>query len=168
MKSKKIKEILKFIIALTIVLSFFYFYVGGELFGGINNYKIEPVSTEMSAEIVQAYHIVLPKDVHIVNVIGYYWCIDGYTVIKLQGLTDIDELLNLNKSNYIEEYATQVNAIDNVSRIDNFAFYPNLKYMPATSNGISVLYDDDYVYLSIADCHVYGKQVNDVFAKYYK
>ena len=50
--------------------------------------------------------------------------------------------------------------------LDKFSLYPNTKYTP-TNLGITVLYDDNYVYLSIKSSHIYGKKIYEIFDKYY-
>lgn len=163
--AKMLKNIIKLIAALMVVLMPLYFFVGCAT-GGFESKSIQPVSEECEAEIIRASRIILPENARVVNVSLYHWAaINHYYVIKLEGIDDVYELKRLNSDNYIEECLEndmEINVIDDISALKGFTLYPYIKYFPKGA-AATVYYDKNYVYLSIDSAYYQGKDVSDVF-----
>lgn len=156
---------------LALFIAYLYFFVGGFFLGGIGKHEIKPVNTECSYDIIQACHVSLPQNAEIISISSHSLMGNiHYILIKMKGIDDPYELIELNKNNYIKEYedlcGDKMNVINNIRRLDKFSVYPNTRYLPKSAS-ITVLYDDDYVYLSIDSIHMYSKAVSKVFNEYY-
>ncbi len=166
---KILKTLLKLFLVGVLFLMFLYFYVGGYVLGGFVKHKIEPVSEEFSNELVEACHIVMPENTVITSVSFQSLGDLRYFLIKVEGVDDPNEFVELNKNTYIrefEEMGEKINVINGAYRLsDKFYLYPNIKYGPKFK-GITVLYDDDNIYLSVESSHIYGRKISDVFYKY--
>lgn len=169
---KKLLKIFGILLLSTVLsLSILYFYVGGYVLGGFVRHKIKPVSEEFSNELIDACHVIMPEN-SVITEVSFQSLTGGmvqYYLIKVEGVDDPNEFVKVNENNYIKEFeemGEKVNIIDGAYKLsDEFRLYPNTKYGPKFK-GITVLYDDDNIYLSVESSHIYGRKISDVFYKY--
>lgn len=147
---KKINSLIKFVIALSIVL-FVTYYIGGVMFDGFSKSTLQNAEAR-SAEIINAYGIILPGNTKVKELNGYHFMGKHYCVAKIE-YTDIDNIKTLNqnntktiniKSHNEEDYVI----IDSYSQLKKYALYENLRFNPQ-GQSVSLFYDQDCIYLSV-------------------
>lgn len=160
----KMREFIKFVLALSIVLSATY-YIGGCMFNGFNKSSIQNAEAK-SIEIINAHGVLLPDNTKVKEMNMYHYMNTHYCVAKIE-YTDVDIIKALNQKNNRLINAKSQNekdyaVIDSYSELKKFALYENLRYRPK-SRAVSLFYDYDYIYLSVDLEHPIGMELVHFF-----
>ena len=162
--SCKIREIKKFIIALSIVL-FSTYYIGGCMFNGFNKTSLQNAKAK-SDEIINAYGVLLPNNTKVEEVNMYHYMNTHYCVAKIEYVdVDIIKTLNQNNTKAINIHSQNEKnyaVIDSYSELKNFVLYENLRYRPKGLS-VSLFYDHEHLYLSVDLESPFGMELSPFF-----
>lgn len=159
-------ELIKFILALIIVLSATY-YICGQMLGGFNKTSLQNAE-ECSSEIINAYGIILPNNTQVKELNFYHSGETHYCVAKIE-CTDVDKIIKLNQFNTKTLNAETPNEVEYTligtnSELKKFALYENRCFLPQNMS-ITLLYDKEYVYLSVDLESPFGADLKHLFQK---
>ena len=160
------KELIKFILALIIVLSATY-YICGQMLGGFNKTSLQNAE-ECSSEIINAYGIILPDNTQVKELNYYHSGETHYCVTKIEYVdVDIIKALNQNNTKAINIHSQNEKnyaVIDYYSELKNFVLYENLRYKPKGMS-VSLFYDNEHLYLSVDLESPFGTELQHLFQK---